>query len=204
MPRSLRSPDNSSQRLQNFVNREAQLGILKRVLDLPAGQPLPVLMFSGVGGSGKSWLLRKLREALPAGIPAASIDLEPSTGGTPYHADSSRSLAELRRQFADVDFPRFDLAYAWLRYKEGVKEEPLLRGSGAAAFIFNFITDNASGLVQGVPFLNLLLKQGGWLVKKQLKNSAIEQWLSEVVGQEDFQRLRQATAQELYAELTER
>src|SRR5207249_930332 len=122
MPRSLKSLNSPSQQLQNFTNRENELDVLRRVLDLAQGQPLPVVMFWGVGGNGKSWLLRKLREALPPDFPSALLDLDPMTGGTPYHADSARALAELRHQLAAVAFPRFDLAYAWLRYKEGVKD----------------------------------------------------------------------------------
>jgi tetratricopeptide (TPR) repeat protein len=156
-------------------------------------------MFWGVGGNGKSWLLRKFREALPSGLPSALLDLDPLTGGTPYHADSARALAELRRQLAPVNFPRFDLAYAWLRYKEGVRDEPLLRGSGVAGGVFEFITEFAP--VPGV----------GWLIKKmakgarnRLKGTSVEAWLAKQVGQDDFQQLRQAETQDLYQQLTER
>src|SRR5271154_267982 len=87
MPRSLRASETKSNPLHSFVNRTTQLDALQSVLHLPAGKPLPVLVFCGVGGSGKSWLLHKLRTTLPADFPAALIDLEPASGGTPYHTD---------------------------------------------------------------------------------------------------------------------
>jgi hypothetical protein len=49
--------------LQTFTNREKELDVLRRVLDLAEGHALPVVIFWGVGGNGKPWLLRKLREA---------------------------------------------------------------------------------------------------------------------------------------------
>ena len=42
-----------------FINREKELQAFRRLLDLPAGQPLPLLMFHGDEGMGKSWMLRK-------------------------------------------------------------------------------------------------------------------------------------------------
>jgi hypothetical protein len=71
MPRSLKSVNAPSQQLHNFTNRTNELATLQRLLDLPEGSPLPVVMFWGVGGNGKSWLLRRLRELLPPELPAA-------------------------------------------------------------------------------------------------------------------------------------
>jgi hypothetical protein len=132
MPRPLGPITTPSQELRHFTNREQERDVLRRLLALPAGEPLPVVMFFGVGGTGKSWLLRKLRAELPAKIPSALLDFEPSSGGTPYHTDQSRALAELRRQLSSLECPRFDLAYSWLRFQEGMKDEPLLRGKGLA------------------------------------------------------------------------
>jgi len=207
MPRSLRSLDAPSQHLHNFTNREKEKESLRRVLDLPEGTPLPVLMFYGVGGNGKSWLLRKLREELPSGSPSALLDLEPLTGGTPYHTDSSRALAELRRQLAKVSLPWFDLAYAWLRYKEGVKDEPLLRGSGAAATTFDFILEAANALASSVPVVNWatwLAKKVAGPVWKRFKGTRMADWLMTQAGQEDFVRLRRMSSQEIYPQLASR
>ncbi len=113
MPRSLASGSSPSQELRHFTNREEERHVLRRLLDLPSGQPLPVVVFYGVGGTGKSWLLRRLRADLPPEIPSALLDFDPLSGGAPYHTDSSRALAELRRQLASVECPRFDLVYSF-------------------------------------------------------------------------------------------
>lgn len=204
MPQRLGSLDGPSRRFDNFTNRVNELAMLDRAVGLPAGSPLPVVMFWGVGGNGKSWLLRKLRDSLPKGIPSALLDLEPNSGGAPYHADSSRALAELRRQFADVPFPRFDLAYAWLRYKEGVRDEPLLKGSGPTAVLFALLSETVPDMADGIPGLSWLIGQLTKRASKRLKDTALEAWLAEKVGQEDFQRLRHAQAQDLYPVLAER
>ena len=112
MPRSLASGPSPTQELRHFTNREEERHVLRRLLALPSGQPLPVVMFYGVGGTGKSWLLRRLRADVPPEIPSALLDFDPQCGGAPYHTDYSRALAELRRQLASVECPRFDLAYS--------------------------------------------------------------------------------------------
>jgi hypothetical protein len=132
MPRPIGTISTPSQELRHFTNRKKERDVVRDLLEKPAGQPLPVVMFFGVGGTGKSWLLRKLRAELPPEMPSALLDFEPSSGGTPYHTDQSRALAELRRQLADVECPRFDLAYSWLRFQGEMKDEPLLRGKRLA------------------------------------------------------------------------
>lgn len=204
MPRRLGSVDGPSRRFDNFTNRVSDLKAIDQVLALPAGTPLPVMMFWGVGGAGKSWLLRKLRDSLPQGMPSALLDLEPNAGGAPYHTDAARALGELRRQFDNVPFPRFDLAYAWLRYKEGVRDEPLLRGSGPTAAVFELLTDVVPGMADGIPGVSWLVKQMSKRASRRLKDSALEGWLAEKVGQEDFQRLRHSHPQDLYAALADR
>ena len=133
MPRSLTSGSVPSQELRHFTNREQERHVLSRLLALPSGQPVPVVMFYGVGGTGKSWLLRRLRADLPPEIPSALLDFDPQSGGAPYHTDYSRALAELRRQFASVECPRFDVPYSWLRFHEGVREDPLLKEDAKSA-----------------------------------------------------------------------
>ena len=63
MPRSLTSGSVPSQELRHFTNREQERHVLSRLLALPSGQPVPVVMFYGVGGTGKSWLLRRSRRS---------------------------------------------------------------------------------------------------------------------------------------------
>jgi tetratricopeptide (TPR) repeat protein len=204
MPRPLQSPPAPSQELRHFTNREKERDVLRRALALPRGQPLPVLMFFGVGGAGKSWLLRKLREDLPPHVPSALLDLEPRSGGTPFHTDSSRSLAYLRGQFPGVACPRFDLAYAWLRYKEGIKDEPLFKGGGVVGAAVEAIGEVASGALDGVPFVGMLVKKLAGKLRKTAEGTRLERWLAEQTGQQDFLRLRGMAAQEIYPELARR
>ena len=111
MPRSLASGSSPTQELRHFTNRDHERCVVGRILALPPGQLLPVVMFYGIGGSGKSWLLRRLSADLWPDPPSALLDLDPQSGGAPYHTDYSRALAELRRQLAPVECLRFGLAY---------------------------------------------------------------------------------------------
>src|SRR5262249_34130000 len=87
---------------------------------------------------------------------------------------------------------------------EGVQDEPLLRGSGAAARVLEFITEAAPSLVAGLPLVGWLIKQGAEAAKKRLKGTSVEAWLAKQAGQDDFQQLRQAETQALYQQVTER
>src|SRR5438128_647034 len=103
MPRTLTAPTAANE-LQHFTNREKEQEVLRRLLDVPAGMLLPIVMFYGVGGSGKSWLLQKLRLELPANLPCARLDFDPTFGGVSYHTDQTGALAELRRQLGDRSY----------------------------------------------------------------------------------------------------
>jgi hypothetical protein len=81
MPRSLASGPSPTQELRHFTNREQERQVLSRLLSLPSGNPLPVVMFYGVGGTGKSWLLRRLRADVPPEIPTADGELSVKLAG---------------------------------------------------------------------------------------------------------------------------
>lgn len=57
---------------QRFTNREAHLGVFHRHMEAVTA-PIPALMFYGVGGAGKSWLLRKMRSEMTGNPAAPSI-----------------------------------------------------------------------------------------------------------------------------------
>lgn len=204
MPRPLGSGSAPSQELRHFTNREKERDVLRRLLALPAGQPLPVVIFYGVGGTGKSWLLRRLRSELPPEIPSALLDFDPQAGGAPYHTDSSRALAELRRQLASVECPRFDLAYSWLRFHEGVKEEPLLKDKGLAGIAIEALAGMAASTAAGLPLVGYFTKKLAAKLGKRFKGSRLERWLADKTNQEDFLRLRTLPAQEIYPQLVDR
>jgi tetratricopeptide (TPR) repeat protein len=192
--------------LLNFTNREREREALSRLVE-KADVPLPIVMFYGVGGAGKSWLVQKLKEELAEQrpfLPTARLDLEPRSGGTTYHTDSSKALAYIRQQFKNVDCPRFDLAYAWLRYKEGYAEEPMLKGSGPMADAFELVKA-VGGTAAGIPGIGLLMKKAGDFVRKNfLRKSRLEYWFAEQTGQDDFLKLQSVDAQQLYPELAGR
>ena len=58
-----------SRELKHFTDRDDEQAFFARLLDFAAGSTLPVLMFFGVGGTGKTWLLRRL--LLSLGTPPA-------------------------------------------------------------------------------------------------------------------------------------
>ncbi|HEY7311927.1 MAG TPA: hypothetical protein VH643_21365 [Gemmataceae bacterium] len=161
-------------------------------------------MFYGVGGTGKSWLMRRLRADLPPEIPSALLDFDPQSGGAPYHTDYSRALAELRRHLASIECPRFDLAYSWLRFHEGVKEEPLLKDKGLAGIATETLAELAAGAATGLPLVGFFTRKLAAKVGETFKGSKLERWLAEKTNQEDFLRLRALSAQEIYPQLVDR
>jgi tetratricopeptide (TPR) repeat protein len=204
MPRSLAPGSSPTEELRYFTNREQERHVLSRLLALPSGQPLPVVMFYGVGGTGKSWLLRRLRADLPLVIPSALLDFDPLSGGAPYHTDYSRALAELRRQLAVVECPRFDLAYSWLRFHEGVNEEPLLKDKGLAGIATEALSELASGAATGLPLVGYFTNKIAAKLGAKFKGSKLERWLAQKTNQEDLLRLRAMSAQEIYPLLVDR
>ncbi len=190
--------------LKNFTDREPQREILARLLSLKPGQPLPVLHFYGVGGIGKSWLLEHCRRsindpkwlelALYPHIPVGFINLEKAS------LDEAANLHRVRTEFAAVPCPRFDTAYAWLRFKQGQKDEPGVKGSGLAGNIVELIGEVASGAADGVPLVGKVAKWLAKRLKKSLQDTTLEKWLLSQSGQDDFLRLRGLTADQLYGD----
>jgi len=84
---------------------------------LNSATKLPVLMFYGIGGAGKTWLLKKLRQETPADVPAAYLDFDRQAGGQRFVLDPAAALYEIRQQIGR-EAPRFDLAFAMLRHKQ--------------------------------------------------------------------------------------
>ena len=117
MPKPGHRESQPSNEIARFIDRDDQRAIFRRLLD-SATEP-PVLMFYGVGGGGKSWLLKKLRQETPAAIPSAFLDFDVVAGGHGFVLDPAAALHEIRRQLKK-HAPRFDLAFAVLRHKQGV------------------------------------------------------------------------------------
>ncbi len=124
-PNSLIAPSES---FAHFTNREKEQDALARVFRISEPFALPLLHFYGIGGAGKTWLLRRLVEnARIQSIPAAYVNLEelPNnlTGGV-------NALMMIRNQLTEFELPGFDLALAWYLTKTGFgKEKPTKRGA---------------------------------------------------------------------------
>ncbi len=165
-------------------------------------------MFFGVGGTGKSWLLKRFRQWLAeeTKIPSAYVDFDRKSGGPSYVSDFSALLAEVWRQL-DFECPRFETAYAWMRFKQGAGDRPLVRHSGKISAGWEFVKEGASAGFSWVPGVNLLVWAGDKLGKKAasiIEKTSVGRFLLTRSGEEDYLRLGRMTAQEIYPTLIAR
>ena len=196
-----------SEELAHFTNREKEQDIFRHALEAPESEPPPLIMFYGVGGAGKSCLLKRLRQQADQ-LPTAYVDLDPRFGSQAHRTDPSRVLGDIRRQLgASVRCPRFDLAYTWLRYKEGLQDEPNFRGSGVLGNTWEFVVEAGDAAASDIPGASLVT----WLVGKVtapvrdwLNESGVGAWLATKLGQEDFVRLKNQLPAEIYPQLHRR
>ncbi|MCT9934960.1 AAA family ATPase [Planotetraspora sp. A-T 1434] len=95
---------------RRFVNREDQRAIFDEELGKVGDGPR-VLNVTGVGGIGKSRLLREFEQRAQSSCMVATLDLQ-----VPAHRQQEDALAVLRMQFGrqGVRFDRYDIAYAVL------------------------------------------------------------------------------------------
>lgn len=85
-----------------FMNREEELREWRRLLAASVGEPLPIQLFTGVPGSGKTFLHRYFGELCrTAGVSFLSFELDPSRGGEPR---TDRAAVALRLA-AELDMP---------------------------------------------------------------------------------------------------
>jgi hypothetical protein len=136
---------------REFVDREPLLQAFEEEIGLVRAGPADgvlspqVLNVTGVGGIGKSRLLRELRVRAPKGWRTASLDLQ-----VPAMRQQEDALAVLRTELGEqgVRFDRFDLAYAvlWQRIHPHLRISretlPFVEESG----ILTEIVDSVAGL----------------------------------------------------------
>jgi tetratricopeptide (TPR) repeat protein len=146
-------------------------------------------MFYGIGGAGKTWLLKKLRTLVPDGTRLGYLDFDVTAGGKRFLLDPASALQSLRQQLMP-DAPRFDLALAMLRHKQGMTEEPGLCLDVVAEVV-------AAHLPGAGPILKRLSKP----VLARLKGTAVEHLLANVTGTQLVFELRTKTDQEIGNEL---
>jgi hypothetical protein len=195
-----------SRELKNFTNRVQEQAVFQKYVDAPEGTSLPVLMFFGVGGIGKTWLVQQLRDNLgaPGGsIPHARLDFDHDAGGKRFGDDPAAALSEIR-QLLGVPCPRYDLAYAMLRYKQGAGAEPTLQGSGDAKMAFDAVVAFVLAPVPAGSILAELVKRVRDLAAPKFKNTALYRWLASKNGEGDLPGLAKKTWQEIQPELIDR
>ena len=98
--------------LEHFTNRREQLALVRSRLMAPAGTSLPMVMFFGVGGTGKSHLFARIRHLISeeTALPTAYLDFNRS-GGANLLADNIPEALFAVSQQLNVVCPRFELAF---------------------------------------------------------------------------------------------
>ena len=187
MPKPGRRTYTPSDEMARFTDREDQQSLFQRHLSSTL-EP-PVLMFFGVGGAGKTWLLKKLRAQVPADIPSAYIDFDVAAGGKRFGLDPATALQSIQQQLA-APAPRFDLALAMLRHKQGGAAEPGLWIDIAAELVGSL-----------APGAGPVLKRLSGHALSRLKGTMLEKLLSSLAGSRLAIELRSKTGQEIGNEL---
>ena len=167
-----------------FTDRTDQKERFRQALNAREGEHVPVIAWYGVGGAGKSSLVRKLRELLRTEHPDVPHALWDFNSGF----DPEKVLTGLRNELAawsqrlpgdDFTFPRFDLAQAVLAEKMG--EAPLQGGTGTVGGAME-----ALGELIPIPILNILVgrlaAQGGEKLVNHVPR--LRKWLEGAGGRE--------------------
>jgi tetratricopeptide (TPR) repeat protein len=197
-----------SQAIRHFTDRENERDLFARYLDQRQGEHLPVLSFYGVGGTGKTWLLQKLREIVSArgDTPHAHLDFSLLKGGEVYQRDPAAALAEIQRQLG-VDCPRFEVAYNVMLWKQGKRDSATSSVEEAASTGWQIAIalgqDAASALVPGVNVAGKLLEKLGASAGRRLRGTALGRWLESHGTDEFLKGLMAKTAQEILAEMVD-
>jgi tetratricopeptide (TPR) repeat protein len=135
MPTPSDFPGKPSSDLSHFIGREPERRIFSRYLALEVGAVprLPVLMFFGIGGTGKTWLLKKLQKEISgpfSTVPCVRVDFTKEGASNLLREDLSAVLSVVRMIAKNDPCPRFDIAYAYLRVLRGVADKSKLVKKG--------------------------------------------------------------------------
>jgi tetratricopeptide (TPR) repeat protein len=190
MPKPGSRTHTPSDEMSRFTDREEQQATFQRHLH-SISEP-QVLVFYGVGGTGKTWLLKKLREQVPDGIPWAYLNFDVSDFGKRYVDDPVSAFQSIKQQLS-VPTPRFDLALAMLHKKQGHLTE-----SGSAVPWLDVGSELVSGMLPGAgPILKMLSKSA----LSRLEGSQLEKLLASVTGNNMVIELRKMPDQEIECKL---
>jgi tetratricopeptide (TPR) repeat protein len=156
VPQPSFTPGKPSIEMARFTNRETEQAVFAHYVNLPAGHlpRLPALVFFGVGGIGKSWLLRHLQGQLSSvwhGVPSVRIDFTLEGASNLLREDPLSALAAIR-EITQAPCPRFDLAYGFLQVHRGVREESSLEHAARrrAVELAHEAVKGALGLIPGI------------------------------------------------------
>jgi hypothetical protein len=182
-----------SESLANFTNRVSEQEAFRRLLATPKDSPLPILHFYGVGGVGKTWTLKKLKElAQREALPTALVDLEQ----LPMIDRAVQALVRFREQLSLFHMPTFDLGMAWYLKKIGNSNgDPKWKLGGPLETAFDLISKLA-----GYPTIGKIIKEQ----LKKLNGSAIHNYVNEVFGQKDWDDLRKLDPENIRLQLAKR
>jgi hypothetical protein len=98
MPKPGRRTNTPSDEISRLTDRESQQAVFQHYLK-SAEEP-PVLAFYGVGGAGKTWLLKKLWTQVPDGIPFAYVDFSIAAMGGRLVLDPAVALQSIEQHVA--------------------------------------------------------------------------------------------------------
>ncbi len=185
--------------ITHFTNREEAIKAFEKYLSSPDGEVLPILSFYGVGGAGKSALVRKLvalmRDSYES-LPFVRINFDNSRS-----RDAVSALTSVRVQLEqdyNVTFPHFDAHRAVLTAREGGPEEALIIAPAALRMAVDF-----AEAVFGAPAT--AVRAGGLQLfehlRRRYREHGFEEWLRKVGGTEKVLQLRALDTLDLIEEL---
>ena len=189
-----------------FTNRIAECALFTRLLRAPLDTPLPLLMFYGVAGAGKTAVLEHLqRECAAARVPAAAIDL----AETPGAVDALSKLAARLETEHGLKFAGFKRAVAVLAARQSGEKHAPVEGltSAGASQCADLILDGL-GLVPVVGQLAAMVKLGKGSFQlamgKALDHAGFRGAMLKLGGQEDLLHLMDWPLPDLLPELERR
>ncbi len=179
----------SQDALKYFTDRVDFIAAFQKYIDAPASDPLKVLAFCGVGGIGKTALVRRLSQDLHAAkppIPHARFDLDTlKSPAQAYREVLVRLRTDLNNHF-HIDFPHFDLCLALMLAGEGGAAPNLVQVNPTLNSVYQF----ALGL-SPLSFTGAIAALGGHITKQGAKHiPGFEDWLRRAGGTADVIELR--------------
>ena len=205
--KSRRSEPRAVRERKYFTNRVVERNRFDELLDAKPGDPLPLLMFYGIGGAGKTSLLKHFQErCTEVRVPWAAVDLDESP-------EADRGLPRLAARFMESDshfkFKGFGRVVAALTAKEtgSLSTPEIAAGAKGLRSGFDTLLDGL-GILPVVGQLAMLAKLSKTAVaqgfKVAMKNRAFRDAVLKMDGQGDLLELLAWDGEELEEEMIRR